>query len=206
MRLEGKVVAIAGGATGIGRASAVAFAAEGARVVVGDIAEEEGEQAAAEVRARGGDAVFVATDVSRSGDCAALVGAAVERCGRLDVMHANAGVELCKSILDTTDDDWGRVLAVNLSGVFYCCREAMRQMREGGGGALVLTASPHALATGKDIGAYAASKGGVVALMRALAIEGAEFGVRANALLPGAIDTPMLRREISFATDPDALY
>jgi NAD(P)-dependent dehydrogenase (short-subunit alcohol dehydrogenase family) len=202
MRLDGKVVAITGAATGIGRACAIAYAAEGAAVVVGDVDVAEAEVTVTSVTDAGGRAAFIETDVADSAACAALVRAAVDEFGRLDVMHANAGIELCKTIVDTTDDDWARVIAVNQSGVFYCCREAMRHMRAAGGGAITITASPHAFATGREIAAYASSKGGIVALMRAVAIEGGADGIRANAILPGAIDTPMLEREVAAAGDP----
>src|SRR5438132_8315873 len=203
-RLEGRVAVVTGAATGIGRACALAYAAEGASVVVGDV---DAAEAARTVERIGEAGVFVRTDVASSADCEALVEAALASFGRLDVVHANAGTELCKSVWDTTDADWNRVLAINLSGVFYVCRAAMMRWRERRqGGVLTITASPHAFATGKDTAAYAASKGGAVALMRALALEGAEHGIRANALLPGAIDTPMLHRELAFAADPDAAY
>jgi NAD(P)-dependent dehydrogenase (short-subunit alcohol dehydrogenase family) len=202
MRLKGKVVAISGAAVGIGRACALAYAAEGAAVVVGDVDVEQGQATVEAIKAAGGRAAFLETDVTDSSACAALVRAAVERFGSLDVMHANAGIELCKTLLDTTDEDWARVIAVNQTGVFYCCREAMRQMRETGGGSILITASPHAFATGREIGAYASSKGGIVALMRAVAIEGGPDGIRANALLPGAINTPMMQREVACAAEP----
>jgi NAD(P)-dependent dehydrogenase (short-subunit alcohol dehydrogenase family) len=202
MRLENKVVAITGAATGIGRACAIAYATEGAAVVLGDVDVAEAQSTVAAVKDAGGRAAFVETDVADSAACAALVRAAVDQFGRLDVMHANAGIELCKMIVDTSDEDWERVIAVNQSGVFYCCREAMRHMRTAGGGAITITASPHAFATGQAIAAYASSKGGIVALMRAVAIEGGADGIRANAILPGAIHTPMLEREAAVAGDP----
>jgi NAD(P)-dependent dehydrogenase (short-subunit alcohol dehydrogenase family) len=202
MRLEGKVVAITGGATGIGRACALAYAKEGAAVVVGDVDVAEGQATVAAIEAAGGRAAFWETDVADSAACAALVSEALERFGALDVMHANAGIELCKSLVDTTDEDWARVIGVNQSGVFYACRAAMRHMRNHGGGAILITSSPHAFATALEIGAYASSKGGIVALMRAVALEGAADGIRANALLPGAINTPMLEREAAVAGDP----
>ena len=202
MRLEGRVIAITGAATGIGRACAIAYAAEGAAVAVGDVDVGEAQATVAAVKDAGGRATFLETDVADSAACAALVRAAVDEFGRLDVMHANAGIELCKTIVDTTDEDWARVIAVNQSGVFYCCREAMRHMRTVGGGTITITASPHAFVTGREIAAYASSKGGIVALMRAVAIEGGPDGIRANAILPGAIHTPMLEREAAVAGEP----
>jgi NAD(P)-dependent dehydrogenase (short-subunit alcohol dehydrogenase family) len=203
MRLEGKVAAITGAATGIGRACALAYAAEGAAVVVADIDVEQGRATAAAIEDAGGRSAFVEADVASSAACRAIVDEAVTRFGGLNVMHANAGIELCKTILDTTDEDWNRVIAVNQSGVFYCCREAMRHMRDNGGGSIVITASPHAFATAREIAAYASSKGGIVALMRAVALEGAPAGIRANAILPGAIRTPMIDREVAFSSDPE---
>lgn len=205
MRLDGRVVAITGAATGIGRACASAYAAAGASVVVADIEAEEGRGVVDAIARAGGTATFVEADVASSAACAGIVRVALDSYGRLDVMHANAGIEHCKTIWDTTDEEWERVIAVNQSGVFYCCREAMRHMRErAGGGVITITASPHAFATGREIGAYAASKGGVVALMRAVALEGGPAGIRANAILPGAIQTPMLDRELAFSSDPEA--
>lgn len=206
MKLEGKTAVVTGGAMGIGRACARAFAANGASVVIADIDREAGEQAAAEIGATGGEARFVHCDVSSSSSCTDLVDAAVGHFERIDVMHANAGVELCKSLLDTSDEEWGYILDTNLSGVFFCCREAMRVMqKQGWGGSLIATSSPLALATTREIGAYTASKGGIVALIRAFALEGAEFSIRANTLLPGSTDTPMIRREIAAAKDPEAM-
>jgi NAD(P)-dependent dehydrogenase (short-subunit alcohol dehydrogenase family) len=204
MRLEGKVVAITGAATGIGRGCAIAYAREGASVVVADVAVEEGEATVAAIEAAGGTATFVEADVASGPACAGIVRTAVETFGGLHVMHANAGIELCKPIVDTTDEDWQRVIDVNQSGVFYCCREAMRHMQPNGGGSIIITSSPHAVATAREIAAYAASKGGITALMRAVALEGGPSGIRANAILPGAIQTPMIDREIAFASDPEA--
>jgi NAD(P)-dependent dehydrogenase (short-subunit alcohol dehydrogenase family) len=135
----------------------------------------------------------------------ALVAATLAAWGGIEVMHANAGIELCRSVADTTDEEWQRILGINLSGSFWCARAAMRAMRPAGRGAITFTASPHAFVTSRDIAAYAATKGGQVALMRATALEGAPFGIRANALLPGATDTPMLKRESEANPDPAAL-
>lgn len=204
--LAGRVVIVTGGAAGIGLGCARAYAAEGARVIVADIDAAAGEAAAAAIVRDHGDACFRALDVADSTACTALVAETVARLGTLHVMHANAGIELCRSVWDMEDAEWERVLAVNLSGSFWCARAAMRAMRAAGnGGVVTLTASPHAFMTSCEIAAYAASKGGQVALMRSLALEGAPFGIRVNALLPGAIETPMLHREAAASADPAAL-
>jgi NAD(P)-dependent dehydrogenase (short-subunit alcohol dehydrogenase family) len=203
--LTGKTAVVTGGAAGIGRACALAYAKAGAKVVIGDVDAAEGAKTVKAIQDAGGTAAFVAADVGRSADCTTLVAAAVRKFGQLDILHANAGIELCRSVLETTDAEWERVLAVNLSGAFYCSREAMRVMQaRGKGGAILLSASPHAYMTGRDIAAYAATKGGMTALTRAMAIEGAPLGIRVNALLPGAILTPMMHREVAFAADPQA--
>lgn len=204
-RLEGKIAIVTGGAAGIGRACAIAYAAEGAKVVIADIDEAAALVAVRLIADAGGSARFQPTDVAKSSDCSKLVAETVAQFGRVDLMHANAGVELCKAVWDTTDEDWQRIIAINLSGAFYCCREAMRDMRQrAAAGVILLTASPHAFVTSRDIAAYAATKGGMVGLMRAMALEGAPLGIRVNALLPGAIETPMLHREAAHSPDPAA--
>jgi NAD(P)-dependent dehydrogenase (short-subunit alcohol dehydrogenase family) len=204
-RLDGRTAAVSGGASGIGRAVAEAYAREGAAVVIGDVDAAAGEELAAAIGAAGGRAAFASCDVASPGDCRALVQTALARFGGLDVMHANAGIEHCAAIWDTSDADWQRVIDVNLGGAFYCCREAMRAMRDRGRpGVVTFTASPHAFLTAREIAAYAASKGGMVALMRAAALEGAPHGIRVNAILPGAVRTPMLEREAAGAPDTRA--
>ncbi|MCX7380842.1 MAG: SDR family NAD(P)-dependent oxidoreductase [Alphaproteobacteria bacterium] len=204
--LAGRVAVVTGAGAGIGAACARAYAAQGARVVLGDIDADAGAATVAAISEAGGEAHFRRLDVADSAGCEALVAWTVATFGTIDIMHANAGIELCRSVWDTTDAEWDRVIAVNLSGSFYCARAAMRAMRAAGRpGAVLLTASPHAFMTSREIAAYAASKGGQVALMRALALEGAPFGIRVNAILPGAIETPMLHREAASTNDPAAL-
>jgi NAD(P)-dependent dehydrogenase (short-subunit alcohol dehydrogenase family) len=206
VRLRDKICIVTGGAMGIGKGCALAYAHEGARVLVVDIADEEGGETVREIARRGGRAEFFLGDVASPEACARAVEQALSSFGRVDVMHANAGIELCKSLLETSDAEWQRVVAVNLNGVFYCCREALRVMKGNvTGGAIVVTGSPLAMATGRDIAAYTASKGGVVALVRAVALEGAPLGVRANALLPGTTETPMIEREVAASTDPELM-
>jgi NAD(P)-dependent dehydrogenase (short-subunit alcohol dehydrogenase family) len=146
----------------------------------------------------------VEVDVSDTSAVATAFLALLERHGRLDVLHANAGIEWTKSVEDTEPQEWAHVLGVNLTGVYATGRAALQVMKARRRGAIVVTASPHATRTVPDAGAYAASKGGALALTKAMALEGAPLGVRANAVVPGAIDTPMLRREASVAADPDA--
>jgi NAD(P)-dependent dehydrogenase (short-subunit alcohol dehydrogenase family) len=204
--LDGRVAVVTGAARGIGAACAAAYAEAGALVVVSDVDEEAGEATAAAIRDGGGAAGFVACDVAQAAACAGLVRQVVGEHGRLDIMHANAGIELCRSVWDTTDEEWERILAINLSGSFWCARDAMKAMRAAGrGGVVTMTASPHAFLTSREIAAYAATKGGQVALVRAMALEGAPFGIRVNAVLPGATDTPMLQREAEASGDPAAL-
>jgi len=204
--LDGRVAVVSGAAAGIGAACARVYAQAGARVLVADIDVAQGEATVAAIGAAGGIAQFRRCDVGRSADCTALIEQAVAAFGRLDILHANAGIELCKSVWDTTDEDWDRILAVNLSGSFWCARAAMRVMRDAKtGGVVTFTASPHAFLTSREIAAYAATKGGQVALMRAMALEGAPFGIRVNAVLPGATETPMLLREADASGDAAAL-
>ena len=204
--LADRVAVVTGAAHGIGAACARVYAQAGAHVVVADVDTAQGAATVAGIVGTGGSARFIACDVGRSADCGALVDQAVAAFGRLDILHANAGIELCKSVWDTTDDDWNRILAINLSGSFWCAREAMRVMRDAGrGGVVTITASPHAFLTSREIAAYAATKGGQVALMRAMALEGAPFGIRVNAVLPGATETPMLMREANASGDPASL-
>jgi len=133
----------------------------------------------------------------------ALVGYAEENYGAIDVVYANAGIEWTKDVRHTALAEWRRVIDVNLTGVFLLTRAAMQRMCDAAKGSIIVTSSPHALATVPDAGAYAASKGGVHALVRALALEGAPFQVRVNGIVPGTIDTPMVRREAQAAKDPD---
>jgi meso-butanediol dehydrogenase/(S,S)-butanediol dehydrogenase/diacetyl reductase len=185
-RLDGKVALITGAASGIGAASVRVFTAEGARVVAADIADAGPAAAAA-----GGAAVAVRCDVTRAEDCEAAVAEAVRRFGGLDILFANAGVELDKSVMDTTEAEWHRVLSVNLTGVFLCCRAAIPRMRARGGGAIVVTASANSFATEPAKAAYCASKGGLIMLVRSLAIDYGREGIRANAICPGWVETPM---------------
>ena len=198
-RLEGKVAVITGAASGIGRASARRFAAEGAHVVVADLAEDDGRALAEEI-----DGLFVRADVTDADDVQAMYAAAVGRFGGLDVCFNNAGISPPDddSILETELDAWRRVQEVNLTSVYLCCKYGIPHLLERGGGAVVNTASFVAVmgAATSQI-SYTASKGGVLAMSRELGVQFARQGVRVNALCPGPVNTPLLQD--LFASDPE---
>lgn len=191
-RLGGKVAVITGAASGIGRASAERFAAEGARVVVADLDAEAAEKAAAAIAEDGGEATHVRCDVTRAEDARGMVEVAVERYGRLDVLFNNAGfTNPPRPVEETTEEDLDRALAVNVKGVFLCSRAAAPALRDGGG-SIIVTASIMGVRTRPGFTAYAASKAAAIHLARTLALELAEDGIRVNCLAPVATDTPML--------------
>jgi NAD(P)-dependent dehydrogenase (short-subunit alcohol dehydrogenase family) len=195
MRLEGKVALITGAASGIGRESALLFAAEGARVVVADVLADRAEQTVQDIADAGGEASYAAADVSRGTDCESMVRHAEERFGRLDVLFNNAG------IMDARDGDaqeteeavWDRTMAINLKGVFFGCKYGIPALRRAGGGSVINTASFVALlgAATPQL-AYTASKGGVLAMTRELAVLHARENIRVNALCPGPLRTELL--------------
>jgi NAD(P)-dependent dehydrogenase (short-subunit alcohol dehydrogenase family) len=198
-RFTGRTAVITGGGSGIGLATARRLAAEGARIVVGDIDDEAGQAASDEV---GG--LFVRTDVTSEADVEALFAAAAQEYGGVDVAFNNAGISPPEdgSILTTGPDAWRRVQEVNLTSVYLCCRAAIPHMQRAGRGAIVNTASFVAVmgAATSQI-SYTASKGGVLALSRELGVQFAREGIRVNALCPGPVDTPLLQE--LFAADPD---
>lgn len=195
MRLEGKVALITGAASGMGNVAAALFAREGARVMLADVADEAAERAVAGIARAGGEVAYVHADVSKGEDARGMVEATLQRFGRLDVLYNNAGVFPAGdgSVVDTPESVWEFTINVNLKGVFLGCRYGIPAMLDSGGGSIVNVASFVALmgAAAPQI-AYTASKGGVLAMTREIAVEFARSGIRANALCPGPVETPLL--------------
>jgi NAD(P)-dependent dehydrogenase (short-subunit alcohol dehydrogenase family) len=195
-RLEKKVALITGAGGGIGRASALAFAAQGARIAVVDADEKAGRATVEAVAGQGGEADFLRADVSRSDDVRGMIAFAESRFGALNVLFNNAGIfpEEDVSVVDTDEAVFDRVIAVNLKGVFLGCKYGIPALLRAGGGVIVNTASFVAvMGSATSQSAYTASKGGVLALTREIAIEFARRGIRANALCPGPVNTPLLQ-------------
>lgn len=192
-RLQGKAAAITGSASGIGRAAALIFAREGASVAVLDCDEDGGRESVRQVVDAGGRAIFQPTDVSREEDVEAALAATTSEFGRLDILVNNAGIVLMANAPDTSVEDWDRVQAVNLRGVFLGCKHAIPVMRANGGGAIVNTASIGALVAVPVHAAYDAAKAGVLGLTRQLAVDHGPDNIRVNCVCPTATDTPLVR-------------
>jgi NAD(P)-dependent dehydrogenase (short-subunit alcohol dehydrogenase family) len=193
--LLGKVALVTGGASGIGRATAELFAQEGAAVAVVDIDMASGEAVVESISKSGGEALFISCDVTKSDACEQAVDLVVRRWGRLDILFNNAGVTRRASVLGTTEEEWDWVMAVNLKSVFLMSKAALPTMIERGSGSIVNTSSGWGLVGGKDAVSYCASKGAVVQLTRAMAVDHGPAGIRVNAICPGDTDTPMLANE-----------
>ncbi len=195
MRLAKKVTLITGAGSGIGRETAMLFAREGARVVVAEVDDQAGRKTVEEIASGGGQARFVHADVSRAADAQGMIAEAEKGFGRLDVIFNNAGIFPAAdgSVVDTDEETWDLVMRVNLKGVFLGCKYAIPALLRAGGGSIINTASFVALmgAATPQI-AYTASKGGVLSMTREIAVEFARRGIRANALCPGPVDTPLL--------------
>ena len=197
--LQGKVALITGGTTGIGRDSAVLFAKAGAKVAISGRREAEGNETIGCIRAAGGEGLFVKGDVAKAADVEILVQKTVEKFGRLDVAFNNAGIEgTWVPIVEQTEEDWDRVIDINLKGVWLCLKYEIRQMlKQGGGGAIVNMSSVAGLMGSDGAATYCASKHGVIGLTRAAALETAKKGIRVNAVCPAVIETAMAERAFS---------
>ncbi len=193
MRLEGKVALISGGARGQGAVEAKLFTREGAKVVFGDIRDQEGQQVEAEIRELGGEAIYTHLDVTREADWRSAVDMAVDRYGKLDILVNNAGIAIWKGVEDTTEEDWDRVMAVNAKGVFLGTKHAIPAMRRAGGGSIVNISSTAGLRGSPGLAAYTATKGAVRLFTKSTAIQYAGENIRCNSVHPGGVDTPMVQ-------------
>lgn len=202
MRMKDKVTIVTGAKSGIGLAAARLLVAEGAKVVIGDI--QDATQEVSQLIGAGADALFVQTDVSVPSEVDNLIQNTLTAFGRLDVLVNNAGIELPKRTTDTTEDEWDRLMDINLKGVFLCSRAAIPVMNSRGGGVIVNVASELGLVGGSDIAAYCASKGGVVQLTKAMAVDHAADGIRVNCVCPGPVATPLLDAIIEGSSNPEA--
>jgi len=193
--LSGKAALITGGAAGIGRATALLLAREGAIVAIADMNVEAGQSVVAEITQAGGRAIFEPADVTRVADCKRVTQRTINEFGQIDVLFNNAGIIRRATILDLTEEDWDRVMAVNVKAIYLLSREVIPQMQKQGGGSIVNTASGWGLAGGAKAAAYCASKGAVVQLTKAMAVDHGPQNIRVNCICPGDTDTGMLRNE-----------
>ncbi|MBS1852719.1 MAG: glucose 1-dehydrogenase [Acidobacteria bacterium] len=201
--VKDKVVIITGAGNGIGRATADVFAAEGAVVVVADVDGAAAEKAAGEITAAGRKAFAVQCDVSQSSSVQKMVEAVVARYQRIDILHANAAVQINKEATEITEQEWDLLHSVNLKGVFLTCKYVALVMRRQKKGAIIISSSGHALVTYPNCSAYAATKGGELAYMRGLALDLAKDGIRVNCIIPGATDTRLVRGYIEDSANPE---
>ncbi|MBD2055624.1 SDR family oxidoreductase [Oculatella sp. FACHB-28] len=204
MRLKNKVSFITGAGSGIGQATAVQFASEGAIAVVVDRNLESAKKTQHLIEQAGGVAQALVVDITQEQQVADAIATTVQQFGQLDILHNNAGVSVLKPITETTEADWDFLFGVNLKGMFFGCKHAIPYMVQQGGGVIINTASELAIMGQALYTAYCATKGGVLAFTRALSVEWAAKGIRINAICPGPVDTPMLQNEFILATDPGA--
>jgi NAD(P)-dependent dehydrogenase (short-subunit alcohol dehydrogenase family) len=193
--LVGKKAIITGGASGIGRAAALLFAGAGAAVVIADIDDQGGEALAKKIHAGGGEGIYVHCDVTKAEDCQRTVQRTINSFGGVDILFNNAGIIRRASVIDTTEEQWDRVMAVNVKSIFLMSKYTIPHMVQAGGGVILNTSSGWGLVGGRDAVSYCASKAAVVNMTRAMALDHGAQNIRVNCICPGDTDTPMLRVE-----------
>lgn len=203
MRFQGKVVLITGAGVGIGRAAAVRFGKEGAKVAINSLTPANGQETLRLLQEARGQGIYIQGDVSITADARRMVEETVKAFGRIDILVNNAGIVLPGRVDNISEEDWDRTIAVNLKGVYLVSKYTIPEMRKIGGGVIVLNASVVAIKGVKDRGAYTASKGGVLALTKAMAADYLSENIRVNCVCPGTTYTPSLERRIQAFADPE---
>jgi len=203
-RLKNKVAIITGAARGIGKAAAIIFAKEGAKVVIADLDDQGALDVVNLIKADGNEAMYVRTNLTSAADVEALVAKTVERYGKLDILYNNAGINLFAQLADTKEEDWDKVMQVNVKSVYLTCKYAIPVMKERGYGVILNTASAAAIVGLRNLAAYTASKGAVLQLTRNIALDYAKNGIRVNAICPGVTATEMTEKVILDDPDPVA--
>ena len=201
MRLANKAAIVTGAGSGIGRASAIALAREGARVAVVDIQDAAGQQTVESIRQKGGEAVFIHADVSQAEEVKAMAAQVVEQLHSIDILHNNAGVAVRMPVADQDEEGWDRCIRVNLKSVFLCCKFAIPYM-QAKGGSIINTSSVTGIVGVRNRAAYSTTKGGIVILTKNMALDYARFNIRVNCVCPGFVRTPLMDR---LAEDPERL-
>jgi hypothetical protein len=203
MKLQNKVAIVTGAAMGIGKGIAFVFGREGARLVIADVNAPEGLKTCRELEKLGYEAFFVACDVSKEDQVKDMIAASVEKYGAIHTLVNNAGIGMYKTVLETTSEDWDRCLGINLKGAFLCSKYAIPHLKASGGGSIINITSVHSHRNSKREAAYAASKGGRLALTRQMAIDYGSEKIRVNAVSPGWIYTPNVQRILDTYPDPE---
>lgn len=203
-RVRDKVAIITGAARGIGKAAAIIFAREGAKVVIADLDDQGALDVVNQIKAEGNEAMFVRTNLTSAADVEALVAKTVETYGKLDILYNNAGINLFAQLVDTKEEDWDKVMQVNVKSVYLTCKFAIPRMKEQGYGVILNTASAAAIVGLRNLAAYTASKGAVLQLTRNIALDYAKYGIRANTICPGVTATEMTEKVIMDDPDPVA--
>jgi NAD(P)-dependent dehydrogenase (short-subunit alcohol dehydrogenase family) len=203
MRLENKIAVVTGGGMGIGRSGALAFAAEGAAVAVADVNIQAANEVVEEIRSGGGQAVAVLADVSKSADAERIAQETVQAFGGIDFLLNNAGIQTYGTVTETDEETWDRTLNINLKGMYLVAKYCIPEMLKRGGGAIVNIASIQGIANAKRVAAYAAAKGGVIALTRTIGVDYARENIRCNCICPGGVITPMMYESMAMNYQPE---
>jgi NAD(P)-dependent dehydrogenase (short-subunit alcohol dehydrogenase family) len=205
LKLKDKITIITGATSGIGNAASKLFSEEGATVIAVGRNADRGKELVNAIKAKGGNANFMRADVSKSEEVQGLVKNVIHDFGRIDILYNNAGVDVVGTVQETTEEQWDLVIDTNLKSVFLTCKYVIPQMAQQGGGVIVNTASELGVVGAREMAAYCASKGGVINLTKAMAIDCAPLRIRVNCVCPGPVETPMLQRIFDAASDSTGL-